>query len=248
MGRLILRESDIQLHVASFGCDVYEPIEIANERTRLHMFYEEARHRLGHLFGGLTTNDAEFRITRDFEGSSGTVSQDMFVLTPRGPVMIFPLRLPEPIGDTGLQEKYKEDFHAVRELFFSIIPDRKIMRLGLVRSLIFSTGKTLHSEIISGQAEFAGAQLVGGKRLAAYKDDQFNVRISTGTVELSTQMKLAVGTTIQREKGYGIQVQFDVNNVDVGPMDEADIQGVIQKAASLWPEHLLKYLCKESSA
>ena len=116
------------------------------------------------------------------------------------------------------------------------------MRVGLVRQLIFQTGDQPVTELISDDVDFAGIPFVGGNRGVVFKDGKINVRINVQTVEVMSQTKLGAGATLDRPRGHGLRVLFDVNNVELRPLDDTEIQAIIDTAVGFWPEHLLKYL------
>jgi len=250
MSEVALTEGDVIQHIVTFGIDVYPPVEIPKERTRLNIFYEEARSRHGDLFDQLVASDTTFRISREFrpQGPLGdpALRQETFALTNRGPVFIFPVRFPDPVGATGINEDPRERFETVRRLFFSAIAERKIMRIGMVRDLIFDTGEDPCRSVLSGKAEFAGAQLVGGSRLLSYRDAYCNLRIAVEPGAMLKTTKLPVGTEVTERRSYGLRVQLDVYNLQVKPLEDADIQQVLERATSLWPEKLLQYLQERS--
>ena len=245
-----LSVSDLCLHVVKFGIDIYPPVEIPNERTRLNMFYEEARARWPKLFDRLIASDTEFKISKGFrknpevEGPTSTV--DTFVLVNRGPVFVLPLMLPEPVGETGLEENYREEFGLVRELFFSALPDRKILRLGLIRELVFATSGAPCLSLLKAAQSFAGADLTGGNALFQYRDAKCNVRIRLAPAEIMKATVLPVGQRVEQREGYGVQVQLDVNNCDIRPLEAADIDEMLDRATGLWPDRLLEYLNERS--
>jgi len=244
---LSLSTNDLLTHVVTFGMDIYPPIEIPKERTHLHMFYEEARVRWDRLFDELKASDQEFRISKSFRRTSGIAGPssaiETFVLTARGPVFVFPLLLPEPLADTGLERTYVDDFNQVRRLFSQALSVRTVMRVGLIRDLIFATGKTPCGEMLTDQTAFANAALVGGQSVLKYQDSQYNHHIRIEPVSLTRTTQLLVGTTINEPAGYGVKVQVDVNNANIQqPLQEPDIQAVIDRATSLWPDQLLEYL------
>jgi hypothetical protein len=162
-------------------------------------------------------------------------------MTDRGPVFIFPLRLPE-VGDTGLAERFVEQFHHVRRIFFRLLPGRKMLRVGLVRELVFNTGTTLPTEVLTSQSEFAGARLVGGGCEFVYRDDHCNVGLKFATAEITKSTQLPIGQTLTESGGHALLVQLDVNNHEIRPLEDADINGIIERANVLWPDKLLQFL------
>lgn len=248
MGRLSLSPSDLCHHVVTFGMDVYPPLEITQERTRLNIFYEEAKSRWPRLFNQLVASDTDFKISAHFkrnpEVAGPSLVAETFVLNPRGPVFIFPLILPEPVGGpTIFEPTYRTDFDQVRRLFFEKVAKRTIMRLGLVRDLLFSTTETRCEHLLTRRHSFAGAELVGGTLVLSYKDAKYNHTLLVEPVTIARTTQLAVGARIDEPAGYGVHVRLDVNNADLQKtLQESDIQGVLDRATSLWPDVLLEFL------
>lgn len=247
METLSLSENDLCHHVVTLGMDIYPPVDIPTSRTHLNMFYEEARECHGRLFDRLEVSDTEFQISKQFrrhpnvEGPSFKVAT--FVLNPRGPVFVFPLRLPEPVGETGLESTFRDDFDQLRELFFRALTQRVVMRVGLVRELIFETGQANCQQLITDVRSFANAPLVGGKATLKYRDDKHNHNIVVESVSIARTTQLPVGARVSEDAGYGVRVVIDVNNSNIQqPLEKADIDGVLDRATSLWPNILLEYL------
>lgn len=236
---------DLVHHVVKYGFDVYPQIEIPLERTHLSIFYEEARERFGALFDQLLASDTEFRISKEFRSSAqpgaGALRVDTFAITNRGPVLTFPICLPEPVGATGIEEQIPEAFDTLRKLFFAALPDRKTMRIGLIRDLLFSTGQAPCTALLSGKPEFAGAKLQRGKSLLVFRDDICNVHLEFEPGELMKRTRLPVGTEIHERHSFVLHVTLDVNNHQLRPLEEADIVQVLERAASIWPQQLLEY-------
>ena len=176
MEPLELRLDDICYHVVKFGMDIYPPVEIREERTHLTMFHEQARARYEQLYDQILLSDKEFKISKDFRLSEGvqgpSCSVDTFVLVPRGPVFVFPLLLPPPLGVTGLEDKCLDHFDEMRKLFSQCLPDRKTMRAGLIRELVFDTGQTICTPFITKQTSFASANLAGGSLVMTFRDEK----------------------------------------------------------------------------
>lgn len=236
--------SDLQMHLVKFGIDVYPPIEIPNERTRLNLFFEKATGEWPQLYRELHASDQRFEIAGSF-GGNRSAPFPTFVLTPRGPVFVFPLRLPPPVNDTEIREDSVGDtFARVRGALLGSIPGHKCLRVGLVRELTFGSGSIPLYKAATSSEEFSGARIVGGESLAHYRDDQYNVRIKLVTVEVAKSTRLPVGYSVTEPAGYGLQVSLDVNNAEIRPLEDADIQGIIDRATRLWPEDLLNYLKK----
>jgi hypothetical protein len=250
MSNCQLSIEDVDYHVASFGMDVYPPIEVQAERTRLNMFYEAARERWSALYEQLTVGNDDFKISKHFrkqpEVAGPALPLDTFILTSRGPVFRFPLRLPSPVeGETGLAGQFLECFSEVRTMFLSALPGRAVLRIGLVREVVFLTGDTNYSGIVSKQSEWSGARLVGGSRLHLYRDDKCNVRLEISPCEIRQATQLPIGTRLEQRKGFGLQIKLDINNAEIRPMNETAIEEVVTRANGFWPDRILEYLKSE---
>ncbi len=242
---LSLSLSDVVTHVVKFGIDIYPPISYREEQTRLNIFYDEMRNIQPQLFEKVHASAQEFKVFADFRAPNDEakrVTVSTFELTSRGPVFVYPLKCPPPIGDTAITDDYLELFSEARSKFFLAIPGRQCLRLGLIREVLFGTGGEAVNVFFAEQTELAGATLTGGKSVRVYKDRRYNHRIVIDSVEIARQTRLAVRTTVTEPTEHGLQITLDVNNEAIRPLEEADIQGVIERANSLWPEELLSYL------
>ena len=233
-----LSPDDVILHIANFGFDVFPPIEIPSERTRLNMFFEHARDAWPELYQELSISDVDFKVAARFK----KIPFETLVLTNRGPVFRFPIVLPPPVEATNLEGTYMRLFDDVRRGFFQSVVGRKIIRLGLIRELIFGTGGTLPAGLLRGPEEFSGAKLVGGNALLEYRDQKCNVRVQLAPVQVTKTTQLPVGQMVTEPAGFGLRVVLDVNNIELRQLTEDDIQEVLDRACSLWPAELLGYL------
>ena len=66
MDRLRLSQDDVVHHTASIGLDIHPPIDMKNERTRLTLFFEDAREKWPELYEQLIVGETEFRISKPF--------------------------------------------------------------------------------------------------------------------------------------------------------------------------------------
>ena len=240
-----LTTNDLLHHYIKFGFDIFPPIDISVERTRLNIFAEEARNQLPNLAEKFVGSDTEFVLSKTFKAKSGpaSASAPTFALTDRGPCFMFPVQLAAPIGDTGLEGDIVQLFETFRRLFFNAIPGRDILRIGMVRELIFDTGQELGVDLISPTETFAGAAIANGQRLLTYKDQKYNHQIKIATVEIGKETRLGLGKTVREQAGHGLQVSLDVNNIALRSINDDDISETIERATGLWPDALLQYLC-----
>ncbi len=245
MEKLHIGASDVVAHTVTFGVDVYPSIDIYAERTRLHMFYEEARSQLGELYTKLTESDSQFEVSHEFRkgrgGSPATASTEVFVLTNRGPVFKFPILIPET-GDTGLAADYVELFHQSRQLFLKHLPGRVCLRVGMVREAVFNTGRTQPFQVVARAHEIQGATMVGGMLGMGFIDPQCNVRLELQTVQFGQITQVAGGHPIAKAVGNGLGMLLDVNNREVRTLTEGDIETILARAHSFWPDSIVEFI------
>ena len=252
MDSLNLSLKDLAQHVVKFGIDIFPPVDIQNERTRLNLFYEEANARWGDEYEKLESSDTEFKISKTFHHEPHRkvghgIPVQTFVLTNRGPVFAFPIVLPPPVGATKLTEKQCVDrFREALELFRTAIPNQKIMRMGMVREVVFNTGSMHTHDFLASQKAFCGADLVGGNLLLQHRDKECNIRLQLQPVQARQATQLAMGQVVNEPGDYGLAVTLDVNNAEVRPLDDVDITSILERADSLWPNPLLEYLKERS--
>lgn len=233
--------SDIKQHIVQVGIDVYPQVTIPDERTRLNLFFEEARATFPKLCRRLTTSDNEFRISGNFsDDATKNVQLDTFVLTSRGPVIMVPLHVPG-IGETSVAGQYQELSDGLRDLFFRCIPERKIMRFGMVRKVVFETGNDTSLGVLRAPTSFNSAALVGGRCSLLYRDDRCNVRITIEPLEAEETVQVA-GAQLKQHKGYGLGVMLDVCSNEIRAQNPTDITSVIERAESLWPDPVLTFI------
>ena len=122
------------------------------------------------------------------------------------------------------------------------------MRVGLVRDVIFATSKQRCDFLLGAAPEFAAAKLQGGISRFDYRDELCNVRLQLVPVQAMSVTQLPAGATVSEHGGYGLHVQLDVNNAEIHPLNEEDINNVIERAASLWPKSLLEYINARGSS
>jgi len=238
--------SDLQYHEVAFGVDTYPPVELGDNQVRLNMFYEEGRNRWPTRFHRLSTSEGEFTISGAFRraGVQGGPKSEFptFQLTKRGPFFSLPIQLPEPLGMTGVDENPIGDFQKVRSLFASAVPDVKFMRVGMVRKLLFATGKAPCFNLFTKKSERFNARLTGGSTKFLYRDGTCNINVHLDVVDVLKQTQLAIGATVTDSTGYGLQVILDVNNAELKPLSDDDIEMVLTRACGLWPDALLSFL------
>ena len=240
---LELSQSDLMQHTVIFGIDVYPPIMVKSDRTHLNMFYEDACREWPKLFDAVEASGTEFKISGTFKNDAGAASKVLtFELDPaRGPRFRFPLLLPA-VGDTDLSGSFENLFQRVQTRFFSHLSNRQRLRVGIVRELVLATGDSSCSPLLGAANAFSGADLQGGKILFVYGDAKFNHRITIEPGTFTKTVHLPAGTHVTHKTVNALVASLDVITAETRAQTDADIEELIERASSLWPDELMGYL------
>jgi hypothetical protein len=167
------------------------------------------------------------------------------MLNPRGPVFTFPKQLRQPIDLRGSISG--EVFEQALDMFLQAFPSppaRKVLRIGLVRRLLFGTGKTDCGPWLARNVlDFGTANLTGAQTVLVYKDEGYNVVLTMAGVQVNEQTAVPVmGQVVSTISQNGLAVSLDINNGDVRELDATARHAVVEKATSFWPRELLSFL------
>jgi len=237
---------DLQQHIVKYGLDVFPPLDVRNEVTRTHDLFQALQEGWPDLYQELNfrPQSGEFKVLTSLESKAGSIKHPTLVFTQRGPMFAFACRLPDPLGvyhrEGDLDEVVLSSLAVIRKTF----PGIDVLRIGLVRELVFTTGKTISVPYLADRfGVFSGTAPKGGSVRLTFQDDRCNVRITIGTIEIRRQAHVAMsGQVLTDELAYGLQVVFDVNNIEMRPQETADIETTLQRARSLWPKELLDFV------
>ena len=230
--------SDIGQHFVKFGIDVFPVITVAENRTRLNVFFEKGSAEHPDVFSRVLSGEREFRVSKRFVlPSGGNIEVATFDMTARGPVFSLPLKLHD-VPATGFAANYFEKLSALRELFFQAFPELKKLRFGVVREAVFDTGADSCISVLGGPESFCNAQLAGGDVNLIFQDAQCNINIKLQAVRSARIAQLAVGPQLEAT-GHGLSVQLDVNNKEIKPLESADLEVIVERAESLWPQPII---------
>lgn len=237
---------DLEQHIVKFGVDLFPPLDVRDETTRANELFRELNTNWPTYFQELTfrPQSNEYGVWSTYEFPRGKARIPSLTFVPRGVVFTFPERLQPPLGDWRHQESYEELFLVALNQVTRVFPGRDVLRVGLIRELLFNVGQTPSGAYISSRfGEFPGAEPRGGEVLLTFQDDQCNIRVKITTVEIRRQAQLpATGQVMREELEFGLSVNFDVNNKEMRPQGPEQIRDTIIRAGSFWPKQLLEFL------
>jgi hypothetical protein len=241
---LCITLDDVNHEILRFGLDVFPPLELSKEQVRAQNFYQTARDNWPHLFNRLTLSNTEFTITQQFNVDTNRADVVTFVFNPRGPVVAFPRKLGGSMVLDRSDEDFVSEFGEILSAIHRSFPKREVLRVGVVREIVFHTGETPAGNVlVPVQQEFGGAAFAGGESLFVFQDDFCNVRVTIAPVELRKRTVVAASKkVVEAHEAFGLRVALDVNNREMRPLDGIEIDQVIERARGLWPEPLITYL------
>jgi len=241
---LTITLDDLHQHVVRYGLDVFPPIDVRNEITRAHDLFQNLQEQWPDFYQEINfrPQSSEFRILTTYSLDGGSAKVPTFSLTNRGPVFRFPLRLHD-LGDLNQDKDLDQILLGSLGLTRKTFPGLQILRIGLVRELVFGTGKTPSIPYISSRVgSFPGATPRGGNLLALFHDSRCNIRVRVQSIEIHRRARTPTRQVLSDELEYGLQVEFDVNNIEMKPQSDTELETTLQRAHSLWPKGLLEYI------
>lgn len=230
--------SDIVHHVVKIGVDVYPPISVSTNRTRLNVMFEKGNGEYPEVFARVVSGEQEFRISKMFSRTTGgSIEVPTLTMVDRGPVFSLPIVL-QDVPRTGFENNYRDVLTNMRRHFFRAFADHKMLRLGLVREVIFDTGSESCVPVLGPPSILDDAILSSGNLMMVFQDEKCNIHVTLRTMQSAVIENLAIGRSI-KPSGYGLGVLLDVNNKEIKPLEEDHINLVLDVAESLWPEKIL---------
>lgn len=244
---LIVTMEDLQQNILKYGLDIFPPLDVGNEMTRTHDLFRTLREQWPDFYQELNfrPESGKFKVLASFKLKGGkSVTFPTLTLTKRGPVFAFPRRLPDPLGEYAFEGDYDEVFLSSLAILRKEFPGTSVLRMGVVREAVFSTGKSNAVPYLADRfGTFQGTKSMGGGVVLSFRDDLCNVRIKLDTIEIRQEHKVSKsGLVLSDETNYGFQVSLDVNNIEMRPQEMHEIETTIERAHSFWPKGLLEFI------
>ncbi len=239
----------IDHHVESVHVLVQPPIDVKADRLHLQEFYNRVSEDQPRLFDSLAQQPNSFEIKKQLViPRKGRVEVVTFHVTPKGPVLLFPHRLPFMQDDVPWSNnKLNCDVVRCLETLQACHATWKYLQVKKRRELIFSTQSQHSSQIIHKRFALGvpeAAQEVGVRW--ADGNDLYDRKIVLSAAERKVVVQENVGgVQYQREAPeieYGVQVVLEVSNRKLAPLTSDAIQIVLDHADSYYKDTLLNIL------
>ncbi len=237
---------DLQHHVIKYGLNVFPQPDVRNERTRAHDLFQSLQEKWPRLYQELsfTPELNQFNILANFRFDRGQVKAPTLVFTQQGPVFAFPIRLPDPMGDFHHDHNLEEVFLGSLALLQKSFPGTQVLRVGLVRELMFEIGQTDPIPFLSERfGSFPNAESKGGTVKLTFRDGRCNINVAVETAIVQRQHRMhGARQPVSDEQCFGFKVTLDVNNVELRSQSPEDIEWTLKRADGLFPKALLQFM------
>lgn len=240
-------KENISQHVVKYGVDVRPTISVKDDKTKLQDYCNWLIEQFPQAFETIVSGPSHLRVHKAFILADGKkIEVPTFLLTERGPVFTFPLRMfINEVQDIDIPEKDKILRKALDELR-NIFADKKTPRVGVINELVFDTGEINSVQILA----------------STLKNDTWRERIKNLTINLQapTQDKninLQIRPTHARKSGkeaveyaedirFGLIVNVDINNLQIrDDLTKPEINDILAFANDYVPDELIKFLNNE---
>src|SRR6516165_9095134 len=184
----VVSEEDVVEHTEIYGVDLLPPFEVPMEMTRATIYFSELKKRWPKIYDNLTIGqNVGVTATLDFEDGH-KIPYPTLTINNRGPIFNFPHRL----GIFGRKEHANlagqdtiEVFKEAFALFLNTWTGRQVLRVAIIRNIVFATGKTDCTNWL-GRAvlQFDSRNLSAAQCQLVYKDEFFQYMLNIGTAQI----------------------------------------------------------------
>jgi len=249
MATFEFNKDTIGQHIVQYGVDVRPALSLKSDRQKLLDYCQWLTDEFPEVFETVLSGPNRLQIQKAFPASRNKrVELPTFVVTERGPVYTFPVRvLVEEIEDLDLPKK-DDIFAKVLKEFRKRFPEKRVPRVGVVNDMVFDCGSVNATDILADalSKEAWKRELATVKIHLENPRDGNNVNLDVSPVVMQQVQPDVVGSTRQNV-GFGINVRLDINNQDTtGDLNDTDVSGIIGFAKDYFSDELLKFLNNET--
>ena len=238
----------VSQHIVKYGVDTRPPLVPEQDRTKLQDYGNWLVEQFPEVFETLLVGPHELRVQRTFLlPNAKRVELPAFVLTNRGPVFTFPVRLyidrPHELDIADKDKIFRRAFDELRARF----PDRAVPRVGVVHEIVFDAGFINSLDIVASTL-----------KNDVWRQGAKNIRILLETPTDDKNVNIEIRPTYLQRTGtpndnvppedmkFGVIVNVDINNRQVtGDLTKAEISDILAFASDYVPDELIKFLNNE---
>ncbi|MCX5647189.1 MAG: hypothetical protein NTZ17_21275 [Phycisphaerae bacterium] len=238
----------ISQHIVKYGVDMRPPVLPEQDRTKLQDYGNWLVEQFPEVFETLLVGPRELRVQRTFLlPNAKRIELATFILTNRGPVYTFPVRLyidrPHELDIADKDKIFRRAFDELRSRF----PDRTVPRVGVVHEIVFDAGFINSLDIVASilKNDLWRQRAKNIRILLETPTDDKNVNIEIRPTYLQRTGTPNGGVATEDMK-FGVIVNVDINNRQVaGDLSKAEISDILAFASDYVPDELVKFLNNE---
>jgi len=236
----------ISQHVVKFGVDIRPAISVIEGKTKLQEYCNRLIELFPQAFETLIVGPKQMQVQKTFLLSGGKqIELPTFLLTSRGPVFTFPIRMfINEVQNIALPEKdkiFRKAFEGLRNIF----TEKKVPRLGVVNEFVFDTGDINSVEILSSSLK---------NELWRQRLRNLNIRLQVSNQDKNINIEIKPTQARRTDKAgrvaedvrFGLIVNVDINNLQQKEnLTTAQVNDIIAFADDYIPDELIKFLNNE---
>jgi hypothetical protein len=238
----------VSQHIVKYGVDTRPPVLPEQDRAKLQDYGNWLVEQFPEVFETLLVGPRELRVQRTFLlPNAKRVELPTFVLTNRGPVFTFPVRLyidrPHELDIAEKDKIFRRAFDELRARF----PDRAVPRVGVVHEIVFDAGFINSLDIVAStlKNDLWRQRAKNIRILLETPTDDKNVNIEIRPTYLQ-RTGTPNDTVPPEDMKFGVIVNVDINNRQVtGDLTKAEISDILAFASDYVPDELIKFLNNE---
>ncbi|MFQ6114640.1 MAG: hypothetical protein ACE5NG_11260 [bacterium] len=235
-------KSKITEHMEKVGVDIRPVIEPKLDREKLYNVGSKLVEKYPNLFESLIQSPTEFRITKRFIfPGKGEAELNTLTITQRGPVLTFP-RIVGAFEEEVSLNRVEDVTVDCLNIFRSIFPEKKMIRVGLVNHYIFDTGPVESVRLICQNFTKLSVSPEGEIRLRINQPtDDYNRIIEMQALKKVEPIPEIPGRL--QTQGYAVRVNVDFNNRDTSiDLDNNRILGILHEGKRYNEKELYQFL------
>ena len=238
----------ISQHIVKYGVDTRPPLTPEQDRAKLQEYCNWLVEQFPEVFETLLVSPRDLRVQRTFLlPNAKRVELPTFVLTNRGPVFTFPVRLyidrPHELDIEDKDKIFRRVFEELRTRF----PDRAVPRVGVVREIVFDAGFINSLDIVASilKNDLWRQKAKNIRILLEAPTEDKNINIEIRPTYLQRTGAPSDGVPPEDMK-FGVIVNVDINNRQIiGDLTKAQISDILAFAGDYVPDELIGFLNNE---
>jgi hypothetical protein len=238
----------ISQHIVKYGVDMRPPVLPEQDRAKLQDYGNWLVEQFPEVFETLLVGPRELRVQRTFLlPNAKRIELATFILTNRGPVYTFPVRLyvdrPHELDIADKDKIFRRVFDELRSRF----PDRAVPRVGVVHEIVFDAGCINSLDIVASilKNDLWRQRAKNIRILLETPTDDKNVNIEIRPTYLQRTGTPNGGVATEDMK-FGVIVNVDINNRQItGELSKAEISDILAFASDYVPDEVVKFLNNE---